>query len=124
MPASPPLQNRAAAVLGTPGSPDYETAKNIVNQAGSLSEAVQHQDFFLGGIPDQADRDEIVGMLGRIPPGVANGLLGELRNAFGRNARINFRWDEHPTGGFDHSSHTGDDGVAHLKLRTPRGQGR
>jgi hypothetical protein len=123
MPAQPALESRAGTVLGAPGSPDYETAKDIVNHAGSLADAVQSQDFFLGPM-SQADKDEVVGMLARIPPGVAHGLLGELRNAFGRNARINFRWDEHPTGGFDHSSHTGDDGVAHLKLRTPRGQGR
>jgi hypothetical protein len=94
-----------------------------VNQAGSLADAVQTQDFFLGPM-SQEDKDEIVNMLARVPPGVAHGLLGELRNAFGRNARIAFEWNEHPTGGFDHSGHTDEHGVAHVKLRTPPGPHR
>jgi hypothetical protein len=109
MPAQPALQSRATAVLGTPGSPDYETAKGIVNQAGSLAAAVQ---------------TEIVDMLARIPAGVAQGLLGELRNAFGANAPIALVWNPHPSNGFDYSSRRDNDGVARLELRTPPGPPR
>jgi hypothetical protein len=123
MPAKPAVEARAAAVLGTPGSPDYESAKHIVNQASSLADAVQSQEFFLGPM-SQEDRNEIVDMLARIPPGVAHGLLGELQHAFGSNARISFQWNPHPTGGFDHRSRRGDDGTAHLELRTPPGPHR
>jgi hypothetical protein len=123
IPAKPAIESRTTDVLGTPGSTDYETARDIVNQATSLAAAVQDQDFFLGPM-SQEDRDEIVDMLARIPAGVAQGVLGELRNAFGGNARIVFVWNPHPEGGFDYSSWRGDDGVAHLELRTPPGPPR
>jgi hypothetical protein len=120
MPAKPFVEARAMAVLGNPGSHDYEMAKNIVNQEGSLTAAVLSQDFFLGPM-NQGAKSEIMDMLARIPADVAQGFLGELRNAFGRNAPIAFQWNPHPTGGFDYSSITGDDGVAHLGLQTPPG---
>jgi hypothetical protein len=123
MPAKPAIESRTTAVLGTPGSADYETAKGIVNQAGSLAAAVQSQNFLLGPMSQQ-DRDEIAGMLARIPPDVAQGLLDDLRNALSANRKIAFVWHPHPTGGFDHSSSTGEDGAAHIELRTPPGPPR
>jgi hypothetical protein len=118
MPAKPALEVRANQVLGTPGSPEYLQAKQIVAAAGSLTQAVQSANFFLGPM-HATDQNEINAMLGQIPAGVAQGLLDSIRNALQADRRVAFVWNPHPTGGYDHSESAGADGVAHLELRTP-----
>ncbi len=123
MPAKPALESRATAVLGTPRSRDYITAKGIVASATSLTDAVTRDDFFLGPVEDRY-KTEIVNMLdqlAQLAPKVARGVLDALEDALQRNARVVFVWNELPEGDFDYSYSRGVDHVAHLELRTPRG---
>jgi hypothetical protein len=123
MPAKPAIESRATAVLGTPGSPDYVTAKGIVHGAATLTDAVATNPFFLGPL-SQHDRDEIVAMLALLPANVAQEVLGALDDALQHDARTVFSWNQHPEGHFDCSHCRGEDNVAHLELRTPRGQAK
>jgi hypothetical protein len=123
MPAAAAVEARATSVLGTPGSPDYNTAKDIVHGATSLTDAVVTNAFFLSPL-SQADQDEVAGMLALLPGNVAQGVLGALDDDLQRDARIVFTWNEHPDGEFDYSHVRGDDNVGHLELRTPPGPPR
>jgi hypothetical protein len=118
MPAKPALEVRADQVLGTPGSPAYQQAQQIVATASSLTLAVQSGGFFLGPM-HPTDQSEINTMLGQIPAGVAQDVLNSLRNALQANKKIAFVWEPHPNNGYDHSESTDANGVVHMKLRTP-----
>ena len=119
--AKPAIESRTSDILGTPGSNEYATAKDIVDQASLLADAVQ-SNFFLGPL-SQRDKDEIAHMLPLDPDDVAGRVLDALRTAFGAGARIVFVWNKHPTGGFDDTNAT-NDGVAFVELRTPPGSAR
>jgi hypothetical protein len=119
MPKKAALEARATAVLGTPGSPEYVKAQGIVSGAATLTDAVVTDPFFLGPL-SAAAKTEIQGMLALLPPGDAAAILGHLQNALAANARVVFVWNQHPTGGFDHSSVI-NGGVAFVEIRTPPG---
>jgi hypothetical protein len=119
MPAKAAVEARANAVLGTPGSATYRKAKGIVSRAADLTDAVVTDPFFLSPL-SQAAKDEVVNMVGLIPGPVSTGVVADLQTAFAANARIVFVWNQHPTGGFDHSTAT-QGKVAFVELRTPPG---
>jgi hypothetical protein len=123
MPAHPALEARVTAVLGDPTSTVYQQAKGIVIAAPSLTDAVQSGGFFLGPVPHR-HANEINDMLGRLPSGVADGVLKALQDAVRQDARVVFKWNQHPANGFDYSdAMNGKDAtsgkVVHLELRTP-----
>jgi hypothetical protein len=118
MPAHPALEARVTAVLGDPTSTEYQQAKGIVMGAASLTAAVQSGGFFLGPVPHQ-HANEINAMLGKLPSNVSQGFLSALQNALQHDARVVFKWNKHPAGGFDYSDAMSPGNVAHLELRTP-----
>jgi hypothetical protein len=119
MPAAERVKQRASDAVGTPGSPNYQQAQSVVADAGSLSEAVEAENF-LGPMGDD-DQEEVRRVLRALPAHVDRAFMDSLRAALESGAKIAFRWDPHPEGGFDHSSSTAADGTVHLVLRTPPG---
>ena len=93
MPASPRVEARTEQAVGNPGAASYQTAKDVVAGASTLSAAVE-TGHFLDGFSDE-DKKEVRRVLAAVPAGVDRAFMASLHAALNENRKVRFNWEEH-----------------------------
>ncbi len=116
MPASARVVTKTEQAVGNPQAASYQTAKNVVAGASTLSAAVE-AGHFLDDLGDE-DKKEVRAVLAAVPASVDRAFMASLHAALNENRKIVFKWEEHRDLTFEHAVQTdGDTSV--LTLRTP-----
>jgi hypothetical protein len=124
--------NKLKAILGQPGTPEYNAAKAIVMDPAitTVAKAVEDSDVYpelLAADPaNQSHVDEAKRVFSKLPTEANSDFLAALRSAFARNAPINVDWDKpgdpyDPTTPLEPKVDNPPTGTVTIKLRSPRG---
>jgi hypothetical protein len=116
MPASARVVTKTDQAVGNPQAASYQTAKDVVAGAATLSAAVEAGHFLDGLSAD--DQKEVRAVLAAVPASVDRAFMASLHAALSENRKIVFKWEELRDLTFEHAVQTeGDTSV--LTLRTP-----
>jgi hypothetical protein len=116
MAAAGTITGSANPVLRTPAAAAYIEARTKVHAAPNLKAAIDSTGMLAEATPVQVVHAHQV--LDRMPADVDAGFMADLKGAMDAESVIEVVWEEHPTGGYDHSR-TEVGVTVTLVLRTP-----